>query len=1661
MTVVQPPRDLDHRMPGAAPPTQAQTDDRSGTPSGALPEAIDGFLHAAFEHGVVDDVTFHDLEAFLAEQASLAVQPSCDEQPSVEPLSVLDQPSTGPGPTFAPTPASMTPPIPTPPTPAAAREHPERPIWETVRPRRDWPASPSRVAPPSPRERPPVAAPSGVPPEDARAPAPPTQPAEPGPVALAMRAGARHTAAMARVVAADVALHGFVYLGLLLTFVGLLGFLLFSFKDVPTDVQPVIEFAVPVVLFTWSWVLHRQRAVRVAQAMELLGGIILPLVVFAALVDGAPFPPDAQGGTLVVAMVAVCIAGAGLYASWSRRRPDSVLRYLVHPMLWLGAMALGFAAKTDEPLLGDAITRLVSLQPALAAAAVAASLAWIGWRPGTRLAAPTRVAALPGSIAAYGLTLGLAAGEGWTRLWPVVVAGAATLVTAELLAVQFDRRSALVVVRPLLLVATIAPLVPIVGAAWAGVVAVVAFLGLAEASWRRTPVERNELAVAVAGVAVGTAMAMAEPWTGVLAWSLVTLWTTGRLALGTSEVTLVRPLAVAAAVAPVGLAGSLLAALPHDLAWVAIASLLLVVAIGVRWRGAGSAAWGAWSAAAGVVVALGVVVSVDVLGTTTLSPTLLAVAALGAAAVVTLATGWAVTRLWAVSAILVVALALALVDLPVAASSRPVVWGAVALTLVAMAALRRSELAPHLAAVGHLVAVGAIVLAADETVATADAPWPVLAVVVVGSTLGWFVAVLAQELGRPTVADLLHGRTSPDSAPSAVAPAWSQVRRSLPAAFLLLSLPFSWLLSLAELPAVTARPAWVGSALAALALAEAIAARATAERPALRPVVAPSAAVLAVAGVVAGAEDVDVLLLTALGAIATAVVLGRRLAVLPFVWFAWLQSGLVVVLLAERTGMRPERLPTVVIVWAASLLVGGLAVDDRSAGRRPAGGWIRQAWLRAPVVLGAVGLLLAYGLLVAQAAVGFEAAAPTRLGWWSLVVAGIVLVVALQLRLAALSGLTALLTTVGLALLSPWPVADDPWVLVVLAAALAAASWVLARVQPETNAPAVRWDLPPLVVAHLVAGAGLVHAVTADAVAATWLPAGALAAALAVWRRHRAWAEGANVLLLVGAAALGAGWPTLAFAGTAIRGIVATTRTEGTVRWSYQVIGVLGAGAGWLSLVAWAAWSAPQAIVRSALASGTLAVAVALLRRAGRMAADTMTSWAGLAVAAQTITLVSLATVLGDVRPVGLAPAIGVALVAIAASVTAPVVSARLHDVAAGLVVIAWLLAIAGTGWEAAVASMATTAGFALVALVVVEVARRRAPAEGGPAPDGVPARRLARTWCATAAAAVAFGALLARGALEPQVPLLVLAGALVVLAVAAARGPNVLGWPQLRYVSGLLLVAAAMVGALALEATITWLTLLLLALGLAVTLTALVVWRAVPTHGWLQPLVTAGLTASAVAGMVAVTEPSDPALVVVLVAYAAQAAAVGLVLRRPAVLALAPVFAVAGWAVLLVELPVDGTSWLTVPIAVALLAEVDVARWGRRRSGQAPTSRELLTLELAAIGLAVVPPLTELFTRGLATALVALVLAAGLLVWGVVTRVRRRAVAAAALATATAVLTIAAAAAGQAPASAFVWIVMGGVGITLLLVVALVEATRSRGGRGLRRLDELTADWE
>jgi hypothetical protein len=158
----------------------------------------------------------------------------------------------------------------------------------------------------------------------------------------------------------------------------------------------------------------------------------------------------------------------------------------------------------------------------------------------------------------------------------------------------------------------------------------------------------------------------------------------------------------------------------------------------------------------------------------------------------------------------------------------------------------------------------------------------------------------------------------------------------------------------------------------------------------------------------------------------------------------------------------------------------------------------------------------------------------------------------------------------------------------------------------------------------------------------------------------------------------------------------------------------------------------------------------------------------------------------------------------------------------------------------------------------------------------------------------------------------------------------------------------------------------------------------------------------------------------------------------------------------------VSGSAqWYTVPTALVLLAEVEILRKMRRDSGRARDAADALALEWAGLGLLAAPSLVEMFTTGLGFGLIALGIAATVLLWAIVTRVRRRAIASASLAVIAAAMLLVAAAAGAAPSSAFFWIVAAGVGFAVMLVAALIEAYRSRKGRTMARLNQLMEGWE
>src|SRR6266542_1375867 len=178
------------------------------------------------------------------------------------------------------------------------------PVADVPAPERAGPAEPGAAATDS------AQAPSGwgaPPPANAAAPsgwgappqAPPPQPPRPRATRRSPRHRAPRAARLRRAwgpVASDIGVHGLAYLGVLLMFAGTLGLALFSLHSVNTSLRPLAEVALPLVLLVSSWFLARRGAPLVAASLGLLGGAVLPVLVFASLLDGSSIPPDLEPG---------------------------------------------------------------------------------------------------------------------------------------------------------------------------------------------------------------------------------------------------------------------------------------------------------------------------------------------------------------------------------------------------------------------------------------------------------------------------------------------------------------------------------------------------------------------------------------------------------------------------------------------------------------------------------------------------------------------------------------------------------------------------------------------------------------------------------------------------------------------------------------------------------------------------------------------------------------------------------------------------------------------------------------------------------------------------------------------------------------------------------------------------------------------------------------------------------------------------------------------------------------------------------------------------------------------------------------------------------------------------------------------------------------------
>jgi hypothetical protein len=459
-------------------------------------------------------------------------------------------------------------------------------------------------------------------------------------------------------------------------------------------------------------------------------------------------------------------------------------------------------------------------------------------------------------------------------------------------------------------------------------------------------------------------------------------------------------------------------------------------------------------------------------------------------------------------------------------------------------------------------------------------------------------------------------------------------------------------------------------------------------------------------------------------------------------------------------------------------------------------------------------------------------------------------------------------------------------------------------------------------------------------------------------------------------------------------------------------------------------------------ALGALALVVAVVLRRREVAVVTATLWLAAGIA------------LGEGWPALACVIDGAALTVAGLTDRRPT---RLPLVALGAMAMvgAWGSLAGWQGWTAATmvaATLPTTSG--MVAVLALALRMHRGPGD------------VETVWAAVLTATTAATAVLVT---EPDVGRanggMLLAAALALLAVAAVqlahRGGEAWRWVggALSVASGTSVVVAASLGSGAV-------------VGVSVVATASVsIWLTVlrgrrPTSPWVGPLVLVdGL--ALVPGLVgAMTAHTRGPMIALLLAAAIEAAVIGTVLHQAVALVASPVLACLAWLVYAVDALTGDPNWFTVPIGLALLLDAGALRWlrgGRAAEAGAIDGPDVLMLEWSGMTALVVSALVETMTGELAYALLAMSIGVGVVVWAMVSRVRRRLLGGVAMVVLAVALLLIVPFALELPTMSgpALWVTVGGVGLVAIAVAASLE----RGRATLRRLreafHELTEGWE
>jgi hypothetical protein len=848
-----------------------------------------------------------------------------------------------------------------------------------------------------------------------------------------------------------------------------------------------------------------------------------------------------------------------------------------------------------------------------------------------------------------------------------------------------------------------------------------------------------------------------------------------------------------------------------------------------------------------------------------------------------------------------------------------------------------------------------------------------------------------------------------------------------------------------------ARP-WTAVVVAGLALLFAAGARIVVSTKPARTIFGWSSMILASAAVVVAiGENVPIVVA------ASAFILVRILLIgaIPHTWLswpAWLMPVIIAMAAGHALGVPGQSVYLLSLSTGVAMLIGSLVFDDVANTRRAIGEGLRTPWLRYPFVIGLVAVPLSLAPVFALGA--------TTVGVASLTAAAGYLVVAILLRAGSVTFPAFGLAVFGTAVLLPQSSVEYPWMLVVMAAMIVIWSFIIERIQSQEAAasPWTRWDLPALVVAHVITIVALLLTLDGSPDPATWIAAGALSMMVGIWRKNRWWMDTGLLLTIVGSAIAGEPWLIMALAITTARGMYGVWRDVGIHRYVDHAIAVAGFVAAWADLAVWFELTHIEIVSYGSMTAGFVAVVVAILSRQNLAKKDTFVLWSTLGASG-----VLAAMIVGfSAVPVAITGpwvGIGITLVAISSEQWARTLYPNVRYATPFLAAVGWLALLMGLGLSDIASTSYTVATFGLVLALMMPIADRlvaRADAD-----DVQHLIVTARIWAVVALTGIVVAGSEAVATDTRGMWWLVAAG-LAFTTIATATGSRAIDIARLRSGSGIPALGALGAALLALDVSPFGIGVAMTTVASVATLFSVVLVSRHHNSSWIETGVITGIAATLLAVPIAITGyPATELVVLILVVIGGQAIAYGIVFKRQMLIAAGPPVLGLAAIALAVESASGSALWYTVPVAIVMLAEADLLQPMLSNDSNDRRSLALLILEWSGVALIGIPPLIEMFRTNVAFGLVGFALAVGLMAWALLTKVKRRVLAACVVATSSTMLSLAAAAASNVQDSAGFWIVGGGIGFSIMLIAGFVEAYRSRSGALMRRLGDLMEEWE